>query len=647
MNRWGRLGLGLTQLREATRGLPNRLLLTAAVLCLLALLLLSASTFSAFSGATGNPANTLSAGTVSLTDNDAGAAMFALGNLKPGDTDSGCLQVTYTGSLPALVRLYGTTTGTGLDQYVDLKVTRGTIGSGSFDDCTGFTPDATNYLGQGAGVVYNGTLAAFADDWTAGLADPEAWTAGESHAYKFQATLADTNAAQGRSVTQTFTWEARNLASGQLTQLAGTAGCVSETGSGGACADAVALGSPRSLAISPDGEHAYASSSSSNAVTVFDRDPVTGALTQLAGTAGCVSETGTGGACADGVALSGIRGVVVSPDGEHVYTAANGSDAVAAFDRNPVTGALTQLAGTAACVSDTGSGGACVHGVALTDVWGLTISPDGGHVYAVALTSDAVTVFARDPVTGALTQLAGTAGCVSDTGSGGACVDGVALDGPYTVMISADNEYAYVAAVDGDAVAVFDRDPSTGVLTQLAGTAGCVSETGTGGACTDGIALDGVDWMAVSPDGQYAYAGTKNSDSVAVFDRDPATGVLTQLAGTAGCVSETGTGGACADGVALDQVRAVAVSPDGDYLYAVTEFSDAVAVFDRDPGTGQLTQLAGTAGCVSETGTGGACTDGVALDGGHGVTVSPDGDHVYTASLTSGSGAITIFGRTP
>jgi DNA-binding beta-propeller fold protein YncE len=250
-----------------------------------------------------------------------------------------------------------------------------------------------------------------------------------------------------------------------------------------------------------------------------------------------------------------------------------------------VTGALTQLAGTAGCISDTGSGGACVHGVALTDVWGLTISPDGGHVYAAALTSDAVTVFARNPVTGALTQ--------------------------------------------------------------LAGTAGCVSETGTGGACTDGIALDGVDWVAVSPDGQYAYAGTKNSDSVAVFDRDPATGVLTQLAGTAGCVSETGTGGACADGVALDQVRAVAVSPDGDHLYAVTEFSDAVAAFDRDPGTGQLTQLAGTAGCVSETGTGGACTDGVALDGGHGVTVSPDGDHVYTASLTSGSGAITIFGRTP
>jgi hypothetical protein len=148
MNRWGRRGLGLTQLREATRGLPNRLLLTAAVLCLLALLLLSASTFSAFSGATGNPANTLSAGTVSLTDNDAGAAMFALGNLKPGDTDSGCLQVTYTGSLPALVRLSGTTTGTGLDQYVDLKVTRGTIGSGSFDDCTGFTPTPPTTLGK-------------------------------------------------------------------------------------------------------------------------------------------------------------------------------------------------------------------------------------------------------------------------------------------------------------------------------------------------------------------------------------------------------------------------------------------------------------------------------------------------------------------
>jgi hypothetical protein len=51
---------------------------------------------------------------------------------------------------------------------VDLTVTRGTISSGSFDSCTNFPADSTNWIGSGNGVVYSGTLQGFADDWTAG-----------------------------------------------------------------------------------------------------------------------------------------------------------------------------------------------------------------------------------------------------------------------------------------------------------------------------------------------------------------------------------------------------------------------------------------------------------------------------------------------
>ncbi len=65
---------------------------------------------------------------------------------------------------------------------------------------------------------------------------------------------------------------------------------------------------------------------------------------------------------------------------------------------------------------------------------------------------------------------------------------------------------------------------------------------------------------------------------------------LTQKAGTAGCISEDGTGGACADGVALENPYSVAVSPDGKSAYVALEVSDAVAVFDRNPTTGALAQ---------------------------------------------------------
>jgi predicted ribosomally synthesized peptide with SipW-like signal peptide len=195
-------------------GLATKVALTMLILALLGVIV-GVGTWSAFSSTTQNSGNSFATGTVILTDDDAGGAMLSLANAKPGDSDTSCIIVTYTGTLPANVRLYGTTGGTGLDQYLDLVVTRGTKAAGSFDSCTGFTADATNYIGAGAGVVYSGTLQGWADNYGAGLVDPtsgtpEVWTNPESHTYRFVITVQDNNAAQGLTATQTFTWEARN-----------------------------------------------------------------------------------------------------------------------------------------------------------------------------------------------------------------------------------------------------------------------------------------------------------------------------------------------------------------------------------------------------------------------------------------------------
>ena len=200
--------------RKTRRSTGLKLVLTGVVLGLIGLVAGNA-TWSAFSATTSNDASSFVGGSVSLTDNDSGAAMFSLTNMKPADTDTGCIVVTFTGSLPSTVRLYGTTTGTGLDPYLDVVVTRGTVSSGSFDSCTNFTADATNYTGAGAGIVYSGTLQGYADNYAAGPVDPtsgspESWTNGEAHAYKFQVTLQDNNNAQGKNATQQFTWEAQN-----------------------------------------------------------------------------------------------------------------------------------------------------------------------------------------------------------------------------------------------------------------------------------------------------------------------------------------------------------------------------------------------------------------------------------------------------
>ena len=153
---------------------------------------------------------------MTLTDDDLGTSAFMLPNMAPGETQSRCLTVTYQGSLDANVRLYGSTGGTGLDADLQLTVTRGTAGS-PCSSCAGFSADATDYLGLGAGVVYTGSLRDWADNQPTALDDPlagarEVWTQGESHGYRFAVSLpASASGSAGLTATQVFTWEARDL----------------------------------------------------------------------------------------------------------------------------------------------------------------------------------------------------------------------------------------------------------------------------------------------------------------------------------------------------------------------------------------------------------------------------------------------------
>lgn len=195
------------------RSLRDRLLATGAILLVLAIA--AGATSAAFTASTSNTNNSVATGTVAIGDNDANGAVVALANARPGDSDTGCIKVTYTGSLSSSVRLYATTTGA-LAPYLDLKVTRGTTAD-PFRTCANFAADATNYIGQGNGVVYSGALQAFGANYAAGLVDPlastpESWTTSEVHAYKLQVTLQSSapTAAQGLGASSTFTWEARN-----------------------------------------------------------------------------------------------------------------------------------------------------------------------------------------------------------------------------------------------------------------------------------------------------------------------------------------------------------------------------------------------------------------------------------------------------
>jgi hypothetical protein len=168
--------------------------------------------YGAFATRVQNTANRITAGTVVLSENDGGQAMLSLANAALGASDTSCIRTSYGGTLPSSVRHYATVTGA-LAPDLTLRVTRGS-GAGTFDSCTGFSADAANYIGAGAGVIYDGKLSGYPTSTAAAIVDPsdtggpETWSAGETHDYKFQITLDNDPAASGLAATATFTWEA-------------------------------------------------------------------------------------------------------------------------------------------------------------------------------------------------------------------------------------------------------------------------------------------------------------------------------------------------------------------------------------------------------------------------------------------------------
>jgi DNA-binding beta-propeller fold protein YncE len=181
---------------------------------------------------------------------------------------------------------------------------------------------------------------------------------------------------------------------------------------------------------------------------------------------------------------------------------------------------------------------------------------------------------------GALTQLDGEGGCVARDSVEG-CAVGRALDGPGRVAVSRNGKNVYVASVFSEGgVAVFSRDRKTGVLTQLDGEDGCVNDDGADG-CAIGRALDGPGSLTVSRDSKSVYVASQNDNAVVVFSRDRETGVLTQLDGEDGCVSNDGADG-CSVGRALDGPVRADVGQHDKSVYVSSGQSNAVAVFTRN-----------------------------------------------------------------
>ncbi len=170
-----------------------------------------------------------------------------------------------------------------------------------------------------------------------------------------------------------------------------------------------------------------------------------------------------------------------------------------------------------------------------------------------------------------------------------------------------------------------------GGLRQLGGGKGCLSDgAGQPSTCTDVRAMTDIGQGALSPDGLNLYVPSRGRSALAVFDRDPATGALTQKTGALGCYTgntTTATEDTCTLIAGTTNVlSAVAVSPDGTRVYA-SAAGGVVITFSRSTG-GDLTRVG------SSLGTGGVVAA---------MTVSPDDATLYTSVLNEPGGLVGVF----
>ena len=231
-----------------------------------------------------------------------------------------------------------------------------------------------------------------------------------------------------------MSWFARDSSTGALTYL----GLLRDGENG-----VDGLRGANSLTLSADGNHAYVTGQYDDAVSWYERNASTGALTYEG-----MLKDGVGGV--DG--LNGANCVVISGNGKHAFVTGYEDDAVSWYERNASTGVLTY-------------GGRLRDGVGgvdgLNGAQSVSLSSDGNHAYVTGSNDDSLSWFDLDAISGALSfGEALKSGRVPD---GSFAVDG--LSDSRSLTLSDDGKHIYATSYTDDTVNWFERNSTNGEFT--------------------------------------------------------------------------------------------------------------------------------------------------------------------------------------
>lgn len=290
---------------------------------------------------------------------------------------------------------------------------------------------------------------------------------------------------------------------------------------------------------------------------------------------------------------SGAQEVAITADGKALYVRTPGRQnlnvdagtigSIAAFTRDPTTGALSTIPAPFGCYegrSEEEGGRADDHRRGYANQPGTcTAAPldhdiDSFVAVGDSLIADGKTLFTKDDA-GRLTprQTLGVRGAgdiAAPPARSGATLT-------YASSLYDDDEAEYVPG----SLAVIGIGEPTGdatALSQRDGPEGCVSGPAPGDDSNCAVTPAGLIRplaLAIAPDGANAYT-IDDTGRLTVFTRDPGTGALRPLQGRAGCAGHRRRG--CTRSVRLLDGEAVLVSPDGR---RVTVFGRGAWTFRR------------------------------------------------------------------
>jgi DNA-binding beta-propeller fold protein YncE len=271
----------------------------------------------------------------------------------------------------------------------------------------------------------------------------------------------------------------------------------------------------------------------------------------------------------------------------------------------------------------------------LSEPYGVALNGANGAVYVTSQGNSSVLHFFSD-AEGKL----GYDGCLSNDGAGGFCANANSSAKPFSeargVAVDALRQAVFSSALSSDLVAQLGAFPQGQIEYK-----GCISDSGSGGACgstgSGGSPLDGPGPLAISPNGATLYVGeaghSAGQGAISQYFVAPGGGLT-----YGGCVSKNGSGGWCEDipgndNSVLDNVSEVVVNPVTAAVYTSSEIDGSVSRFATDPG-GQIHWRS----CIGEQSTTGTCTGTPGglespLEAAEGLAISPDGRSLYVASL--------------